>query len=89
MLLAEKDRLIREMDKRDLRIVRLEIEKVKLQESIKLLPEGKKPASLRREWNQARIRAKAAANTLQNFKRSSWFRYFKRKKLLAKLEELI
>ena len=89
MLLAEKDRLIQEMDKRDLRIVRLEIEKVKLQESLKLLPGGKKPATLRKEWEQVTRKARAAEETLQEFKRSSCFRYFKRKKLLAKLEELL
>lgn len=77
------------MDKRDLRIVRLEIQKVKLQESLELLPGGKKPAILRKEWEQAGLRARAAAETLKEFKRSSWFRFFKRKKLLTRLGELL
>ncbi len=49
MLLAEKDKRIHEIDKRDLKIVRLEIKNVKLQESVKLLPDGKKPAKIRKE----------------------------------------
>ena len=89
MLLAEKDKRIQEIDERDLRIVRLEIKNVKLQESIKLLPDGKRPARIRKEWYQARIKAKVAAATLNELKGCSWFRFFKRKKLLANLEELV
>ncbi len=89
MLLAEKDRMIQEMDKRDLRIVRLEIERVKLQESLKLLPGGKKPAILRKEWEQAELKARTAAETLKEFKRSSCLHFFKRKKLLTRLGELL
>ena len=89
MLLAEKDKRIHEIDKRDLRIVRLEIKNLKLRESIKLLPDGKKPARIRKEWYQARGKAKAAADMVIELKGSSCFRFFKRKKLLAKLEELL
>ena len=89
LLLAEKDKRIHEIDKRDLKIVRLEIKNVKLQESIKLLPDGKKPARIRKEWYQARKKAKAAANTLSELKGCSCFRFFKRKKLLANLEEIL
>jgi hypothetical protein len=50
MLLAEKDRLIQEMDKRDLRIARLEIVKVKSFEShLKFLPNCRKPAKVTSE----------------------------------------
>ena len=89
MLLAEKDKRIHEIDKRDLKIVRLEIKNVKLQESIKLLPEGKKPARIRKEWYQARKKAEVAANTLSELKECSCFRFFKRKKILSQLEEIL
>jgi hypothetical protein len=89
MLLAEKDKRIQEIDKRDLRIVRLEIKNVKLQESIKLLPDRKNPARIRKEWDQARKRTRVAADTLDELKSYSCFRFFKRKKLLARLEELL
>ena len=62
MLLAEKDKRIHEIDKRDLRIVRLEIKNLRLRESMKLLPDGKKPARIRKEWYQARGKAKAVAD---------------------------
>jgi len=89
MLLEEKDKRMSEIDKRDLRIVRLEIKNVKLQESVKLLPDGKKPARIRKEWDQVQTKTKAAAEILNELKGSSCFRFFKRKKLLAKLEELL
>jgi hypothetical protein len=79
MLLAEKDKRIHEIDKRDLKIVRLEIKNVKLQESIKLLPDGKKPGKIRKEWYQARKKAEVAAITLSELKECSCFRFFKRK----------
>lgn len=89
MLLSEKDKRIHEIDKRDLKIVRLEIKNVKLQESVKLLPDGKKPVRIRKEWDQARNKVKAAADILSELKKYSCFRFFKRKKLLAELEKLL
>ena len=89
MLLAEKDKRIHEIDARDLRIVRLEIKNVRLQESIKLLPDGKSPVKIRKEWYAARNKKKAAAETLAQLHRCSCFRFLKRKKLLTKLEEQI
>ena len=89
MLLAEKDKRIQEIDKRDLRIIRLEIENVKLRESIKLLPDGKRPGKIRKEWYQAQKKAKLAANTLGELKNCSCFSFLKRKNLLATLEEIL
>ena len=89
MLLAEKDKRIHEVDKRDLRIIRLEIENVKLRESIKLLPDGKKPGEIREEWYQSEKKARAAANTLSALKNCSCFSFLKRKNLLSALEEIL
>jgi hypothetical protein len=88
-LLEEKEKRIQERDERDTRIVRLEIQNVKMQEAMKLLPDGKKPAQIRKEWNLARKKAQAAAGIIADIKRLSFFRFLKRKKHLDKLQELL
>lgn len=88
-LLDEKERRIQERDERDMRIVRLEIQNVKMQEAMKLLPDGKKPGQIRKEWNLAREKTQAAAGILADLKRLSFFRFLKRKKHLDRLQELL
>ena len=88
-LLDEKEKRIQERDERDMRIVRLEIQNVKMQEAMKLLPDGKKPAQIRKEWNLARKKAQVAAGIIADIKRLSFFRFLKRKKHLERLQELL
>ena len=88
-LLDEKEKRIQERDERDMRIVRLEIQNVKLQEAIKLLPDGKKPSQIRKEWSLAKKKAQTAAGIMAEIKRLPFFRFRKRKKHLDKLQELL
>ncbi|MFA7382846.1 MAG: hypothetical protein WC001_05300 [Desulfurivibrionaceae bacterium] len=88
-LLDEKEKRIQERDERDMRIVRLEIQNIKMQEAMKLLPGGKKPAQIRKEWNLARKNAQVAAGIIADIKRLSFFRFLKRKKHLDRLQELL
>lgn len=88
-LLEEKEKRIQERDERDKRIVRLEIQNIKMQEAMKLLPDGKKPGQINKEWNLARKKAQSAAGILADLKRLSFFRFRKRKEHLDKLQELL
>lgn len=87
-LLAEKEKRIRDRDQRDLKIVRLEIQKVKLQSALKILPGGKAPNRIRNEWDKNKQKAHMASSIVSELKTLSSFRFRKRKKLLANLEEL-
>jgi DNA-binding transcriptional MerR regulator len=88
-LLAEKDKRIRDRDQRDLKMTRLEIQNIKLQESLKLLPGGKSPNRIRNDWDQDKRNAHTASVLVQELKSLSSFRFRKRKKLLGQLTELL
>ena len=88
-LLDEKEKRIRDRDQRDLKIIRLEIQNVKHQAALKILPGGKKPHRIRNEWDKNKQKTHAAATIVSELKRLSTFRFRKRKKLLANLAELV
>ena len=88
-LMAEKEKRIRDRDQRDLKIVRLEIQNIKLQESLKLLPGDKTPLRIRNEWDQDKRKAHAASFIVSELQKVSSFRFRRRKKLLSQLEKLV
>ena len=88
-LLDEKEKRIRDRDQRDLKITRLEIQNVKLQADLKILPAGKKPLRIRNEWDQNKQKSHKASAIVNELQELSSFRFRKRKKLLANLAELI
>jgi DNA-binding transcriptional MerR regulator len=89
MLLEEKEKRIRDRDERELKIVRAEMKNVKLRELMKQLPEGKTPFRIRKEWDQAERNAEMAGDIIEELQGLSVLRFMKRKKLLAKLAELL
>jgi len=88
-LLAEKDRRISEVDKRDVRIVRLELKNGKLQESLKQLPSVQKYTRIREELELARENDQAINNILVELKDCPWFHCFKRQRIVRSLADMV
>lgn len=88
-LMAEKEKRIRDRDQRDLKIVRLEIQNIKLMEALKLLPGGKTPQRIRNDWDKNKRNGYAASVMVDELKKVSAVRFRKRKKLLTELEGFI
>lgn len=85
----EKDKRIKEQKEASEIIRELEKKNEQLSWTMKLLPEGKTPEQLKAEWEVDQKRKQEVAMIIGEMKNLSVIQFIKRKKLLARLEELM
>ena len=84
----EKEKRLQQLTEKDQTILDLETKKQTLENSLKLLPEGKSPEQLRREWEENYKIEKEKIKIVTEVRATGSLRFRKRKKLLNRLEEL-
>ena len=84
----EKEKRIKEHEEAAKTIRQLQEEKQTLAMQLKLLPEGKTPEQLKADWEDEQKRKREVAKIIGEFKNLGILHFRKRKRLLARLEEL-
>ena len=86
----EREERLKEKNQYDLRVAELEQKSQALHETLKLLPEGKDPATIKREWEDAQKRKLEAIKIMDRLEEleGRWFKGSERKELIKRLREL-
>jgi len=87
-LLEEKEARRRESEEKAVRILELAQQNATFQTALKLLPEGKSPEQVRADWEAERDRKLERGRIIIELRSLGSFSFRKRKRLLARLEEL-
>ncbi len=88
-LAQEKQKGLKDTNEKDRRIHELEKQKLILENTLKLLPEGKTPEQLKQEYEDRQKKERAKGRIVAELKSTGIFQRNKRKKLLSELEKVI